>query len=129
MSHHSSAWHAYTALINPETSVSIQKCHTYTSNLNSETPADSKNAFLHCGDVLGSGQEAKGHPGGLRPVLEGEQGGSQGDGREGEARQGPGAVHCQGKEQGMCTAVYKLWTGGYGVNRCTCIRYGLRAWC
>jgi len=40
------------ALFNPETSISIQKQHPYTGNLNSGTPGDSKNAFLHCGDVL-----------------------------------------------------------------------------
>ncbi len=39
------------ALFNPETSISIQKRHPYTGNLNSETSGDSKNAFLHCGDV------------------------------------------------------------------------------
>ena len=35
------------------TFVLIQKRHPYTGNLNSEMPGDSKNAFLHCGDVLG----------------------------------------------------------------------------
>ncbi len=40
------------ALLNPETSILIQKRHSHTRNLNSETPGDSKNAFLHCGDVL-----------------------------------------------------------------------------
>ncbi len=40
------------ALLNFETSISIQKRHSYTRNLNSETSGDSKNAFLHCGDVL-----------------------------------------------------------------------------
>ena len=40
------------ALFNSETSVSIQKRHPYTGNLNSETSGDSKNACLHCGDVL-----------------------------------------------------------------------------
>ena len=46
-------WHMYRqlALFNSETSVSIQKRHPYTGNLNSETSGDSKNAFLHCGDV------------------------------------------------------------------------------
>jgi len=39
------------ALFNPETSISIQKRHPYTGNLNSETSGDSQNAFLHCGDV------------------------------------------------------------------------------
>ena len=28
---------------------STQRCHPYTGNLNSETPGDSKNVFLHCG--------------------------------------------------------------------------------
>ncbi len=41
-----------TALFNPETSILIQKRHPYTGNLNSETSGDSKNTFLHCGDVL-----------------------------------------------------------------------------
>ncbi len=41
------------ALFNPATFVAIQKRHPYTGNLNSETSGDSKNAFLHCGDVLG----------------------------------------------------------------------------
>ena len=40
------------ALFNPKTSFLIQKRHPYTGN--SETPGDSKNAFLHWGDVLGS---------------------------------------------------------------------------
>jgi len=40
------------ALLHPETSISIQKRHPYTGNLNSETSGDSKNAFLHCGDAL-----------------------------------------------------------------------------
>ncbi len=44
------------ALFNPETSIFIQKRHPYTGNLNSETPGDSKNAFLHCGDVLAAPQ-------------------------------------------------------------------------
>ena len=35
------------ALFNPDTSILIQKRHPYTGNLNSETPGDSKNAFLH----------------------------------------------------------------------------------
>jgi len=40
-------------LLNPKTSILIQKRHSYTRNLNSETSGDSKNAFLHGGDVLG----------------------------------------------------------------------------
>ena len=40
------------ALLNPKTCTLAQKCHPYTANLNSETSEDSKNAFLHCGDVL-----------------------------------------------------------------------------
>ncbi len=40
-------------LFNPETCILIQKRHAYTANLNSETSGDSKDAFLHCGDVLG----------------------------------------------------------------------------
>jgi len=35
------------ALFNPQTSVSIQKRHQYTGNVNSETPWDSQNVFLH----------------------------------------------------------------------------------
>jgi len=41
------------ALLNPETSISIQKRHPYTGNLNLETSGDSKNAFLHCQDLVG----------------------------------------------------------------------------
>ena len=42
------------ALFNPETSIAvvIQEHHLYTGNLNSETPGDSKNGFLHCGGVF-----------------------------------------------------------------------------
>jgi len=40
------------ALFNPKTSISIQKSHPYTGNINSQTSGDSKNAFLHCQDVL-----------------------------------------------------------------------------
>ncbi len=29
------------------------KRHPYTGNLNRETTGDSKNVFLHCGDILG----------------------------------------------------------------------------
>ncbi len=39
---------AYIPLFNPETSILIQKRHPDTGNPNSETPGDSKNAFLHC---------------------------------------------------------------------------------
>ncbi len=41
------------ALCNPKTSVTIQKCHLYTGNLNLETPGDRKTPNLHLGDVLG----------------------------------------------------------------------------
>ena len=37
--------------IMPKRLLSIPKCHPYTGNLTSEKPGDSKNAFLHCGDV------------------------------------------------------------------------------
>ena len=49
---------SHTALVNPETSVSIQKRHHFTENLNSETSGDSITAYLHCGDVsrLGRGR-------------------------------------------------------------------------
>ena len=40
------------ALFNPKTSVLTQKHHLYTGHLNRETSGDSKNTFLHCGDVL-----------------------------------------------------------------------------
>ncbi len=40
------------ALPNPKMPILSQKRDPYTGNLNSETPGDSKNAFLHCGDVL-----------------------------------------------------------------------------
>ncbi len=43
----------HTALFNPKTTTLVQKRHPYTGNLNSETPGDSKNALLHCEDVLG----------------------------------------------------------------------------
>jgi len=46
------------ALFNPETLILIQKRHPYAGNLNSETPGDSKNAFLHWGDVLGIGKSS-----------------------------------------------------------------------
>ena len=41
------------ALLNPETSILIEKRHSHTRILKSETSGDSKNAFLHCGDVVG----------------------------------------------------------------------------
>ena len=31
----------------------LLNCHLYTASLNSDTSGDSKNALLHCGDVLG----------------------------------------------------------------------------
>ena len=40
------------ALSNPKTSISFQKRHYYTGNVNSETSGESRNALLHCGDVL-----------------------------------------------------------------------------
>ncbi len=40
------------ALFNPKTSVLIQRRHPYTGNVNSETSGDSRNALLHCGDVI-----------------------------------------------------------------------------
>lgn len=40
------------SLLIPKMSMSIQKCHSYAGNLNSETPGDGKIMFLHCGDVL-----------------------------------------------------------------------------
>ncbi len=44
-------WDRAAALLNPTTTISIQKRHAYTRNLHSETSGDSKTAFLHCGDV------------------------------------------------------------------------------
>ena len=41
-----------TALRNPKMSNLIQKCHPYTGNLTGEMSGDSKDVFLHCGDVL-----------------------------------------------------------------------------
>jgi len=41
-------------LFNPKTSIPIQKRHPYTGNLHSGTSGDSRNAFLHWGDVLGA---------------------------------------------------------------------------
>ena len=46
-------WWGHTALINPEMSITIQKRHSYTENLNSETSGDSQNAFLNYGDASG----------------------------------------------------------------------------
>ncbi len=40
-------------------SILIQKRHPHTGNLNSETSGDSRNAFLHCGDVLDAGIEGE----------------------------------------------------------------------
>lgn len=40
------------ALLNPKTSVWIQKHHPYTGNLAAEMSWESKIAFLQCGDVL-----------------------------------------------------------------------------
>ena len=39
------------AFFNPEMSISIQKRHSYAGNLNREMSGDSKNGFLHYGDV------------------------------------------------------------------------------
>ncbi len=39
------------ALLNPKTYITIQKCHPYISKLNSEMAGDSKKAFPHGGDV------------------------------------------------------------------------------
>jgi len=39
-------------LFSPKTSIFLQKRLPYSGNLNSETPGDSKNAFLYRGDVL-----------------------------------------------------------------------------
>lgn len=39
------------ALLDPDMSVLIQRHHSYTRVLNSETSGDSKNTVLHCGDV------------------------------------------------------------------------------
>ncbi len=52
------------ALFNPQTPILIQKRHPCTGNLNSETLGDSKNAFLHWGDVLDNNEACKtlGHP-------------------------------------------------------------------
>jgi len=41
------------SLLNPKTSITLQERPSYSGNLNSETPGDSTNAFLHWGDVLG----------------------------------------------------------------------------
>ena len=49
------------ALFNPKTSILIQKRHPYNGNLKSETLGDSKNEFLHWGDVLANAW--------LRPML------------------------------------------------------------
>ena len=44
------------ALSNPETFILTQKHHPYTRNINQEMPGESKNAFLHFGDGLGSSE-------------------------------------------------------------------------
>ncbi len=41
-----------TGVFSPEMFVLIQKRHPYPEHLNSEPSGDSRNAFLHCGDVL-----------------------------------------------------------------------------
>ena len=41
------------ALFNRKTSILIQKRDPYTENVDSATPGDSKNTFLHCEDVFG----------------------------------------------------------------------------
>ena len=43
--------HTYLPLLDPKTSILLQKLHPYTGNLNSETPGHAKNVFLHQGDV------------------------------------------------------------------------------
>ncbi len=59
----------YAALLNPNISKLIQKCHPYTVNLNPETSRDSKNVFLHWGDVAGRYEVAG--PGGLARATSG----------------------------------------------------------
>jgi len=54
----SSVMMAWSALSNPETTISIQKRHPYTGNLNSETSGDSKNTSLLCGNVIELGTAA-----------------------------------------------------------------------
>ena len=49
------------ALFSLKASILIHKCHPYTGNLNSETPGDSKNAFLHREDVLGHEHRSNKH--------------------------------------------------------------------
>ncbi len=44
-------------LLSIPTAILIQRCHPYTGNLNSETPGDSENAFLHWGDVHEQSQD------------------------------------------------------------------------
>ena len=46
------AWPVLFAVFNPKMYISIHRRHPYTGNLKSETPGDSKSAFLHCGGVL-----------------------------------------------------------------------------
>jgi len=43
----------WAALLNPKTSLSIQKRHPYTGNTDSELPGDSTNVFRHGGGVFG----------------------------------------------------------------------------
>ena len=46
------------SLFNHKTSILNQKRHPYSGILNRETSGDSKNAFLHRGDVLGQQQDS-----------------------------------------------------------------------
>ena len=48
------------AVFNPQQCILNQKRHPYTGNLNSEMLGDSKNAFLHWGDVSGKAQTRRG---------------------------------------------------------------------
>ena len=61
------------ALFIPETSIIIQKRRPHNGYLNSETPGDSKNAFLHCGDVSGCSEwrvsADKDHEGPLHKLM------------------------------------------------------------
>ncbi len=60
---------ATAALFNHKTSSSLQKHPSYSGNLNSEMPGDSKSALIHGGDVLGrlpENQPTLGHHAGDR---------------------------------------------------------------
>ena len=59
-----------TALLNAETSILVQRRHSYTRNSNSEMSGDSENASPHCGNVFSTTIGYAGMKGGtvLNPI-------------------------------------------------------------